>query len=123
MKLQIETGDSRYLITSYGAGEVVVNEERLTRSFVIGPDTVIRDWGPSSVHDMEARHLEAILELAPEVVLLGTGENQVFPDPAMLSAMMARGVGLEVMDTGAACRTYNILLGEGRRIVAGLMMI
>ncbi|MDZ7753092.1 MAG: Mth938-like domain-containing protein [Gammaproteobacteria bacterium] len=123
MKLQLDSGDSQFAITSYGVGQVVVNEERLTRSCIVGPGGLVRDWGPGDVREMLPRHLEAILALEPEVIILGTGARQIFPDTRVMEPLIRRQVGLEVMDTGAACRTYNILLAEGRRIAAGLMMI
>ena len=72
---------------------------------------------------MTLKHLDALIAIEPEtrIIVLGTGETQVFPDPALYFAVIGRGIGFEVMDTGAACRTYNILISEGRRVVAGLM--
>ncbi len=123
MKLQLDSGDSKFAITSYGVGQVVVREERITRACIIGPTGIVRDWGPRDVQDMMPRHMEAILALDPEVILLGTGARQMFPASHVMEPLRSGQVGLEVMDTGAACRTYNILLAEGRRIVAGLLMI
>ncbi len=123
MKLQLDSGDSQFAITSYGVGQVVVREERITQACIIGPAGIVRDWGPRDVQDMMPRHMEAILALEPEVILLGTGARQIFPAAHVMEPLLSGQVGLEVMDTGAACRTYNILLAEGRRIVAGLLMI
>lgn len=123
MKLQLDSGDSRFAITSYGVGQVVVGEERITHACIIGPTGIVRDWGPGDVREILPRHMEAILHLQPEVIILGTGARQDFPDSRVMEPLVRGRVGLEVMDTGAACRTYNILLAEGRRIAAALLMI
>jgi uncharacterized protein len=98
-----------------------LNMETINGSFVLSPRHLLRDWVPASIDDLQAEHLEAILELQPELVLLGTGPRLTFPAPQILSALHRQRVGVEVMDTAAACRTYNILMGEGRFVVAGLM--
>ena len=72
---------------------------------------------------MTEAHIDALLELDPQVILLGTGARQIFPAMALLARGLARSIGIEVMDTGAACRTYNILMAEGRQVVAGLLPI
>lgn len=123
MKLQLDSGDRQFAITFYDKGQVVVGEECITRAFIVGPGGIVRDWGPRDVQEMLPGHMEAILALEPEVILLGTGAHQIFPDSRVMEPLMSGHVGLEVMDTGAACRTYNILLAEGRRIAAGLLMI
>jgi uncharacterized protein len=80
-------------------------------------------WPPQGFADLDTPHLAAILQLDPELVLLGTGARLQFPSPAILQPLHQAGIGVEVMDTGAACRTFNILVAEGRQVVAGLMMI
>jgi uncharacterized protein len=79
-------------------------------------------WGPACAEDLAAEHLEAILDLDPQVIILGTGGTQVFPDQRVYLPALQLGLGVEVMDTGAACRTYNILASEGRKVAAGLIM-
>jgi uncharacterized protein len=74
------------------------------------------------IEDLEVEHLQAVLALEPQIILLGTGERQVFPAPAIAAAVQAAGIGLEVMDTRAACRTYNVLVQEGRRVAAALIV-
>ena len=89
---------------------------------MVGGDRVIADWPLASVDELGADHAAAILEMKPEIVLLGTGRTFAFPDRARLAPLYNAGIGVEVMDTSAACRTYNILLGEGRNVVAALVV-
>lgn len=109
-------------ITGYGAGYVSVNERALTSSFIVTPDTLITDWAPRSADDLDAAALEAIAELTPGIVLLGTGEVQRFPPSPILAPLLGRGIGIEIMTTAAASRTYNILVAEGRAVAAGLVV-
>ncbi len=100
-----------------------VNDRVLVRSFAIAPDRLIEDWPvPATAAALEPAHLQDLLALEPELVVLGTGQRQVFPPPATMAACLTRGIGLEVMDNAAAARTYNVLAGEGRRVVAALLL-
>jgi uncharacterized protein len=112
-----------HLIDAYGTEGIVIGGRRFARGLIVTPSRIVEDWGPSDPAALRVEHLEALLELAPnaQVLVVGTGERQVFPNPALYVAVIQRGIGIEVMDTGAACRTYNILVSEGRRVVAGLM--
>ena len=98
-------------------------KETLTRSCVILPDHILRDWPPQRFSDLRAEHFAQLLELKPEIVVLGSGDRLRFPAPALTAQLFEQGIGVEVMDTGAACRTYNILMSEGRRVAAALLMI
>ncbi len=122
MKIQLETGGSQNIIRAYGPGQVTVNREVYTTSLIVTPDH-IQDWPPRTFTELSGMHFEAITSLEPEVVILGTGHRQHFPKPDVVQALARANIGLEVMDTGAACRTYNILMGEGRRVAAALLMI
>ena len=122
MKIERETAEGRNLFTGYGEGWVEVNRKRHEASLVVSGDRLVTDWPLESIDDISADHIAAILELKPEIVLLGTGATFAFPDRARLAALYAARVGVEVMDTPAACRTYNILLGEGRAVVAALVL-
>jgi len=122
VKIEREQAEGRNLFTAYGEGWVEVNRKRYAASLVVSGDRVIADWPIASVAELSPDHLAAILELAPEIVLLGTGRTLTFPDRARLAPLYKSGLGVEVMDTQAACRTYNILLGEGRKVVAALMV-
>ena len=114
--------DSGNLIASYEPGRILVGTRAYTNGLIVSPERIVTPWGPDSVKDLEAEHLQALLELEPQVVIIGTGQRQVFPDPRAYIAALQTGLGVEIMDTGAACRTYNILMSEGREVAAGLIM-
>lgn len=123
MKLHLDSGTATYRISAYGPGYITVNEERLTRSAIIMPERLVRDWPPQTYEDLTRAHLGMLLEHRPEIVLLGTGAQQRFPEASLTAPLTECGVGIEIMDTPAACRTYNILMAEDRAVVAGLLMI
>lgn len=110
------------LVRAYSRAELRIGEEHVRSSCIVSADRLITDWPPARFEALRPEHLHAIFELKPEVVLLGTGERQRFPPPDIRSVFAARGVGLEVMDLGAACRTYNILVQEERQAVAALFL-
>lgn len=110
-------------IAEEGSGSPEAHRETVTTSVVLTRERVIRDWLPEEFEQLEAPHFEALIELEPEVVLFGSGARLRFPAPAMLRRLTERGMGVEVMDTAAACRTYNVLMAEGRRVAAALLMI
>ena len=122
MKFERDPGDGRNTFTGYGAGYVEVNGKRYSSSLVVSGERLVIDWPATSVDSLAADHLAAILELKPEIAILGTGSTFRFPDPARLAPLHQARIGVEVMDTPAACRTYNILLGEGRNVVAALIV-
>ena len=122
MKFERDDAAGRNTFTGYGEGHVVVNGKRHASSLVVSGDRLVTDWPAASVESLSADHLAAIVELKPEIVLLGTGARFTFPDPALLAPLHQAGIGVEVMDTPAACRTYNILLAEGRNVVAALIV-
>jgi uncharacterized protein len=110
------------LVRAYSRTELRIAEEHVRSSCIVAADRLITDWPPQRLEALAPQHLEAIFALEPEVVLLGTGERQRFPPAGIRGAFAARGVGLEVMDLGAACRTYNILVQEERQAVAALFL-
>ena len=122
MKFERDPADGRNAFTGYGAGYVEVNGKRYASSLVVSPDRLVVDWPATSVDALAADHLAAILELKPEIAVIGSGAVFKFPDPARLAPLHQARIGVEVMDTPAACRTYNILLGEGRSVVAALIV-
>jgi len=123
MKFTLETGDAAHRIRGYGPGHVTVNDERIACSVVVMPERLMRDWPPQRFEDLARAHFEQLLNLAPEIVLLGTGPQLRFPHPEHTAPLAEAGIGLEVMDTSAACRTYNVLMAEGRLVAAALLMI
>ncbi len=109
-------------IQSYEAGIIKIQDVLYSHSLIISPQAIEADWGPTSISELTQADLQRLLNLAPEVILLGTGQTLTFPARELLQWVTQQGFGLEVMDTGAACRTYNLLLAEGRNVVAGLIL-
>lgn len=109
-------------IRRYEPARILVDDRELTSSFLLFGGE-LRDWPPAHPEELETAHLDALLAYEPELILVGTGRRLNHPGVEMLGYVMGRGVGFELMDTGSACRTYNILVGEGRRVAAGFMMI
>jgi uncharacterized protein len=107
-------------ITGYGEGYVMVNGERRASSVVVLPDRV-QEWSVVGFDDLSAEDFAFLKELKVEIVLLGTGARQRFPHPRLTAALAQAGIGLEVMDVQAACRTYNILVAEERKVAAALL--
>jgi uncharacterized protein len=107
-------------ITGYGEGYVMVNGERHASSLVVLADRV-EDWSAERFDTLTVEHFRFLKELGVEIVLLGTGPRQRFPHPRLTAALAQAGIGLEVMDVQAACRTYNILVAEERRVAAALL--
>ena len=122
MKFEREQAEGKNTFTGYGPGYVEVNRARHATSLVVTADRLVTDWPVTDVEALTADHLATIIGLAPEIVVLGTGERFAFPSPAILAPLRKAGIGVEVMDTPAACRTYNILLGEGRDVMAALVL-
>lgn len=118
----VERGTDINLIRACSAREIAVREHTIRRSVVLSAGEILFDWPPASAEAITAEHLEAALMLQPEVVLLGTGARQRFPAGEVLAPAYRAGVGVEVMDTPAACRTYNVLVQDGRRVAAALIL-
>lgn len=121
MKLHLDHASIQNIITGYGSDHVLINGMRHGSSLVVLPDEVIADW-TGTWSALAAQDFDQVLMRAPEIVLLGTGQRQRFPAPALYKALIAARIGMEIMDTPAACRTYNILAGEGRRVAAALLL-
>ncbi|MEW5942578.1 MAG: Mth938-like domain-containing protein [Pseudomonadota bacterium] len=122
MKLHLTTATNQNIITGYGNDHVMINRERHERSLILLPDRMVENWEAEDFAALTAAHFEAIASLAPELVLLGTGPTLRFPSPALSQALARANIGLEAMDTPAACRTYNILMAEGRKVAAALII-
>jgi len=121
MKLHLTKAPGKNLFTGYGAGYVAVNGVRYETSLIVAPQQVLEDWRGIGFEQLDARHFEFLLALQPEIVLLGTGAALRFPAPALSRCLVQERIGLEVMDSAAACRTYNILMAEGRNVVAAIL--
>ncbi|HET7369762.1 MAG TPA: Mth938-like domain-containing protein [Gammaproteobacteria bacterium] len=125
MKIERATSpeENARLIRRYGDGFIVVNEATIETSVILTPTTFDTNWPPESFDELTAAHMEMLLATEPDLVLLGTGRVQRFPKPEIMAPLYQGGVGVEVMQTAAACRTFNILLNEGRKVAAALLMI
>lgn len=121
MKLHLSGLTAVNAFTGYGPGYVAVNGMRHERSLIVLPDRLVLDWAATSFEALAAEHLAAVAEYSPEIVLLGTGATLRFPRPELTRPLAQAGIGLEVMDVQAACRTYNILAAESRRVAAALL--
>jgi uncharacterized protein len=122
LKLHLSGVSEQNTFTGYGTGYVVINHVRYEQSLIVLPDRIIENWEPKTFEQLEAAHFEFLLSLAPEMVLVGTGASLRFPHPSLTKVLTAAGIGVEVMDTAAACRTYNILMAEGRRVAVALII-
>ena len=122
MQLTLENPDHEFFLRAADGTLARVNDRTLARSFVIAPDRLLEDWDVTDAARLGPEALEPLLEMEPAVVLLGTGERQVFPPAAAMAAGLGRGVGIEVMTNAAAARTFNVLASEGRKVVAGFIL-
>jgi uncharacterized protein len=123
MKFTLDSRNDINLIRGYGPGEVRLGEIVQHAPCIITAQQLVLDWQARDVASLSLAQLEAIFALQPDVVLLGTGAKQTFPASPLRQAFMARKIGLEVMDLGAACRTYNILVQEERSVAAALFLV
>jgi len=122
MKFTRELSGNVNVVRAYQRDSVRIGDRTLTQSCLFNAGQLIDSWPPRSVAELTAAHFDAALVWEPEIVLLGTGTRQEFPAREIYAALLARGIGFEVMDTGAACRTYNVLVSEDRRVAAGLIL-
>ncbi len=123
MRFSFDSDLNHHAITGYGPDWVRVNQQEFRRSLIVMPERLVTDWPPQTFGDLVEAHFAVIAELEPEIVLLGTGSRQRFPRPALVQSLLARGVGVDVMDLAAACRTYNVVMLEGRRVAAALLLM
>ena len=122
MSLTQDTSDANYIITRYEPNRVFVNHEAYSNNLIICPNKLISPWEINSLNELNEKNLTIIFELKPEIVLLGTGEEWVIPDAKVIASFAQHGIGLESMNTRAACRTYSILVAEGRHAAAALLL-
>lgn len=121
MKLQLETADGAYQIQRYTTDSITVNGQVYTTSLIVLPKQ-IRVWAVDNFASLTEVHFASLIPLQPEVVLLGTGTKIQFPALTLLAPLINQNIGVEVMDTPAACRTYNVLMAEERAVVAALLL-
>jgi len=121
MKLQPDSisGPS---ISAYGPGWVAINGEKFTSSLILSARGGRTDWSCAQYDDLQASHFEQLAAMDAELILFGSGDRIRFPKPLWLESLYAQRIGVETMDTQAACRTFNFLAAEGRRVVAALLL-
>ncbi|MBB5209342.1 MTH938/NDUFAF3 family protein [Chiayiivirga flava] len=122
MPLIEHRAEDHRVVRRVGAHGIVVDEREFSASLVLAPDAALTDFPPTRVEELDEPALAAVLALEPALVLLGTGERQVFPAQSVLAAFLRRGIGIEAMDNAAAARTFNLLAAEGRRVVAVFLL-
>lgn len=122
MQLSHELAEGYFHFRRCEPGAVTVGDRVLTTSFLMAPDRIVEGWPVRRAEAFDLAAIDALLALEPEVVLLGTGDTQVFPPREAMAALLARRIGIEVMANAAACRTYNLLASEGRRVVAAILL-
>jgi len=122
MQLSLNRPEEYLFIRNCRADAITVVDRELRASFILSAERAIEDWPVRTVGELDETNIAAILELKPEVVLLGTGARIVFPAQAILAQFLQRGIGIEVMDNAAASRTFNVLVSEGRRAVAAFLL-
>jgi uncharacterized protein len=122
VKFQPDVLAGTNVITRHDAGALWVGQVRFAHSLLVPWAGAVQRWAPARPDDLRAEHFEALLALKPELVIFGSGPRQRFVAPALIRALIDRRIGVETMDTPAACRTYNVLVSEGRSVVAALLM-
>ena len=122
MQLHLERPDHEFFLRGADGAGALVNERTLRASFILSPHRLIEDWPVADIRALAVADLEPLWALEPELILLGSGALQAFPPAQVLAASLGRGVGLEAMTNAAAARTFNVLAGEGRRVVAGFVL-
>lgn len=121
MKFMQEVRPVANLVTAYSPAGITLGLQRLTGPLAVAADQLLHPWPIASLEELAEAHFAPVLAWRPEILLLGTGERQRFPPAALMAALLARRVGLEVMDSRAACRTYNVLVGESRAVALALL--
>ena len=122
MKLHSATTKQYQTVTGYDDSGVEINAERFNYSLIVMPETAPRAWNVPAFDDLTEEHFAAIGRDDPDVVIMGTGERQRFVHPRLVGSLAERRIGVECMDSKAACRTYNILMGEGRKVTLALIL-
>ncbi len=121
MKLHVPNTAGINLFTAYGEDYAAVNQEKFSKNLILLPESIIPDWTAATLDTLNEADMQVLLGLGTEIILLGTGKRLRFPPGALLRPFAPAGIGLEVMDLQAACRTYNILAAEGRKVAAALL--
>ncbi|MEN9480864.1 MAG: hypothetical protein RLZZ298_2259 [Pseudomonadota bacterium] len=121
MKLHLANMAGLNVFTAYGDDYVAVNHEKHLKNLIVLPETIVPEWSTATVETLTSEDMQKLLELGTEIILLGTGNRLRFPAGPLMRPFAPAGIGLEIMDLKAACRTYNILAAEGRKVAAALL--
>jgi len=121
MDITQDFADANFIITGYKPDCVLINHEAHQKSFIISPDSLLTTWEVTDVSHLNEVTLASIIDNPPEIMLIGTGDILVLPDPKIIALFAQHKIGLETMNTSAACRTYGILIAEGRKAAAGII--
>jgi len=122
MKLHLHTSEQQYQINGVDSDAVIINRQRYEQAVIVSEQALSTDWFNRQWEALDAQSLAVILDFKPEVVLLGTGDKQRFIHPRQIHAFLTENIAVECMTTAAACRTFNILTAEGRKVVAALLL-
>jgi len=122
VKLHSDPQSSQNTITGYGIGFLEVNQTPYSHALIVQPEGEVLAWPIEEIQDLSEDHFSMISALLPELVIVGTGKKQVFLNPKILQPLIKAKIGFEMMDSQAACRTYNILMGEGRNVLAAILL-
>ena len=122
MKLQPDKQPSLNTVSAYGPDYIEINAQRYSSSLLLSPESPVIEWSCTRFEDIKIEDFEQIAKLEPAVVIFGSGGRIRFPQPALIAPLIACNIGLETMDLQAACRTYNVLMAEGRKVVAALLI-
>jgi uncharacterized protein len=122
MKLHLNTTDGLNTISAHGPGFVIVNQNRHATALIVMPDKLIAPWPAPPIETLGVADFASLMELKPELVVFGCGPSFRFPDARIMAAFSKAKIGFDVMDTPAACRTYNVLMSEGRNVAAALLV-
>lgn len=122
MKFAQDSQEEGYVITAYDIDSVSINGKIFSQSLVIANAQLNDNWNISSIESLTSGHIDQVLSFEPELIIIGTGNKLIFPAVEIYASIIEHGIGVDFMDTGAACRTYNILMSEGRDVVAGLIL-
>lgn len=122
MELSFEHPGEYLFVRRVGADTITVVDRDFHKSLLLTPEKVVEDWGVTDASQLGLADVETIAALSPELVLLGTGERQVFPPAEVMAGFLRHGIGIEAMTNGAAARTYSLLAAEGRRVVAAFIL-
>ena len=120
--LNLDNNQAKYQIRSYTPGKIQINDTILTQSIIVSPNMLIKNWAPQTIAELTTDALSAIADLNPAILLIGTGSSHIFIKAEIYGHLINCGIGVEIMDTSAACRTYNALTAENRNVAAALII-